>query len=305
MVLSACSRSCHKVEPCVIYNIEKRDIVRVPCAFEPLSSEEFASEWGKELYAASQFAREMDFYRAITSYKKALMFMPKNESLRCAECEFGIIQCYYFACKYYDALEAFEESTLLYATKDFPAYRELLIIMHDCYDRTCQFDKAEKIVEIINKNEAKLANDLQLSIAIREGDLYSAQSMAQLDPARDEPVKTFIQQYCHCKKSIQRAQNLNAILPGAGYYYVGQKRAAVTSFVLNTLFIAATYHFFHERNWGAGAITLSLETGWYFGGINGAGLAAKEYNEHLYNTLSRGMLTRNDLFPVLMLETAF
>ena len=45
--------------------------------------------------------------------------------------------------------------------------------------------------------------------------------------------------------------------------------------------------------------------GWYFGGINGAGLAAQEYNERVYERLARDTMIENKLFPILMLEKAF
>lgn len=71
-------------------------------------------------------------------------------------------------------------------------------------------------------------------------------------------------------KSIKTAQCLNAVLPGAGYWYIGQKQTAVTALLVNSLFIGAASYFFVDGNIPAGVITLSLESGWYFGGIYGA-----------------------------------
>ncbi len=115
----------------------------------------------------------------------------------------------------------------------------------------------------------------------------------------------FFSEYCCKAKSVKKAQMLNAILPGAGYYYVGQKKSALTSFIINTLFTAAAYQLFDKGYFAGGLIVSSLELGWYLGGINGAGLEAKEYNQSIYNTMAKDTMAQNRLFPVLMFETTF
>ena len=107
------------------------------------------------------------------------------------------------------------------------------------------------------------------------------------------------------KKSVSRAQTYNAILPGAGFLYVGQKQSALTSFLLNGLFIWASIHFYSKGNYAAGAVFTSLETGWYFGGIYGAGESAKLYNERLYEKEAYPILNSGGFFPVLMLRYGF
>jgi len=276
----------------------------MPSAFDPLTPKEISEEWGRELLIGNRFAKDLDLYRAITSFKRALILMPVNTTERRLQAEFAIVQSYYLGAKYCDAIESFENSQLPGVSPEFPAFRELLIIMHDSYDKTAEYDRAEQILKIIEKGDSHLANNIQLAIAITEGDIQSAKSLA-VQSNKCQPVNEFFNQYCKCSLSPRKAQFLNAVLPGAGYYYVGQKRAAVTSFLINGLFSAATYYFFNNGNWAAGLVTLSLESGWYIGGINGAGLEAKEYNEQHYNNMGKGTMTRNDLFPILMLETSF
>lgn len=301
---TSCCLSSTKTEPHIVYEFSKKDVCRKPSAFPPLTQAEMQTDWGKELLIGEHFAKGVDLYRAITALKRAQILIPPDLRERRFQIDFMIVECYYYGLKYCEALEAFEESSLISVTPDFPAFRDLLIILHDCYDKMEEFDKAERILKIIEKGDSALANDIQLSIALIEGDIPSSRAIASLSD-KCQPVNSFIDQYCQCSKSPRKAQILNAMLPGAGYYYVGQKRAAVTSFVINALFIAAAYQFFANNYIAAGLITTSLESGWYIGGINGAGLAAKEYNEQLYNNLGKGMMTRNDLFPILMLETSF
>ena len=101
------------------------------------------------------------------------------------------------------------------------------------------------------------------------------------------------------------AQTLNAIIPGAGYLYLGQTQSAFTSFALNGLFLATAGYFVHEHNYAAALITLSFESGWYLGGIAGAKDAAKLYNERLYETHAHHHMRDQKLFPILMLNHGF
>ncbi len=306
IVLSStgCTMSSTKIEPNITLKPTKCDISRLPSAFDPLTPLELESHWARELKIGYKFACNLDLYRAITAFKRALFLIPPNKIDRRLQIEFNIVQSYFLAAKYCDVVQEFEEGQLSNVQPDFPAFRELLIMMHDSYDKIKEYDKAEQILKVIAKGDPELANDIQLSIAIVEGDIPCTRKLA--DPSQKRvPVNEFLNQYCYCSKSPRKAQILNAVFPGAGYYYVGQKRAAVTSLLLNTLFTAATYYFIDNGNWAAGMITLSLEAGWYIGGINGAGLEAKEYNEILYKNIGKGTMYRHNLFPILMLETSF
>lgn len=305
LVTSACTMSKTKIEPKICLKATESDIQHRPSAFDPLTLQERKTDWGVEVLVGQRFARTLDYYRAITAFKRAQFLIPPEKINRLLQIEYSIVECYYLANKYCDAISAFETSSLnRVSPEEFPPFRDLLIMIHDSYDKICEFEKAEQVLKLIEKGDSELANDIQLSIAITEGDISSTRALASLSKKR-VPVNDFLNQYCCCSKSPKKAQLLNAFLPGAGYYYTGQRRAAVTSFIINSLFTAATVVFFQQHNYAAGLITLSLESGWYIGGINGAGLAAKEWNEHIYNNLGKGMMTRNELFPFLMLETTF
>jgi len=304
VLLSGCHPRSYLLEPKISYTPQKRQFETLPSAFEDLSSEELDREWGKEMTIAIAFARELDLYRAITGFKRALILMPPDQAERRQQTEFYIVQCYYLGRKYKDTLESFEYSQLPSVSTSFPAFRELLIILYDSYEKTHQPEKARAVMSLMEKGNGETALILKLFSAIDEGNLKCVTSLAFNHP-QCKDFATFANNYCYCSKSVWRAQALNALLPGAGYYYVGQKRSALTSFVLNTAFIAAAYHFFDHGNWGAGLVATSLEFGWYFGGINGAGLAAKEYNEYIYQEYGKELMLQKELFPVLMLQTSF
>lgn len=304
IALCGCQANSHIIEPKIVYTPQKHVISTLPSAFEPLSPEERNQDWGRELIIARTFASELDLYRAITSYKRALILLPPGCNARRLEIEYGIILSYYLGRKYSEVIETFETSTEKNIPSTFPVFDDLLAILYDSYQHVGQHAKACQILTMIEARHPTKAYALQMSEAISKGDITLINELAAKDPSYED-VYFFLNSYHKEAKSVRKAQTLNAILPGAGYYYVGQKKTALTSFLINTLFIAAAYQFFHNGYVAAGVITTSLEAGWYFGGINGAGLAAKEYNERLYENSAKEYLSRNCLFPVLMLQKTF
>lgn len=304
LLLTSCQRNCLLVEPNICYAPQPRLLDALPSAFPSLQRDEANSDWGRELLIGRAFARELDLYRAITAFKRALILMPKELTDRRMEATYDIILCYYLGGKYQEAVEVFECSDLRDASMSFPAFGDLLILLYDAYIQDDRTERAEAIWQLIDKCSPETADDLHLSQAILDADIGTARELAEARPTTCG-VNNWLDCYCCEAKSVRKAQWLNGLIPGAGYLYVGQNKTALTSFVLNGLFIAAAYQFFHRDYIAAGLITLSFEAGWYFGGINGAGLAAKEYNERLYERYGKEILVENRLFPILMFEYAF
>ena len=307
VALCGCQSNSQLIEPDITYSPPSQFLQSLPPAFPELAAEELQKDWGKELLIANSFALEMDLYRAITSYKRALVLIPPKFIERRMQIEYGIIQCYYLGKKFQEVVIFFDNSLLRTAPESFPAFDDLLIIIEDSYLQIGQHEKAYRIFGVIEARTPEIASNLQLSEMLVNADFASLQVRAGLPACeRFGPSLGFMLNDYHLRaKSVSKAQTLNAVLPGAGYYYVGQKRTALTSFVINALFIAAAYHFFDQGNIAAGIITASFETGWYFGGINGAGLAAKAYNECLYGTSAKEYLLKQRLFPVLQLHYSF
>jgi tetratricopeptide (TPR) repeat protein len=297
LILVGCHRAPDDLEPKISYTVQDRYLRQLPAPFEPLSEREWEEEWGRETRIGFAFARQLDLYQAITAFRRAIILSPPKE--RRLEIEYEILLCYYMGKKYDEAIYAFESSDLKQVDTRFPAFSDLLIILYECYQQTGQEQKAERILELLKLYDPDVEKRLQISKTLLQGDIASLQRS-------EEPyIHDFLATYRAQKKSPQKAQWLNAILPGAGYLYVGQKQSAITSFLLNGLFIAAAYHFYERGNIAAGVITTSFEAGWYFGGINGAKLEAKLYNERLYERCATPLMNQHRLFPVLMLQHAF
>ena len=305
LFLQGCVPSCpQKMEPVIICTPSTHQISQLSSPFPPLSSEEKQQEWGKELLIGDVFAREWDLYRAITCYKRALILIPQEAIERRLQLRYDLILAYYLGNKYQEVITNFEEGELAEATPHFPAFNHLLVIVYDSYSQLQIYEKATCVMQAIQKYSPETAEDLNLYSTIKSGDLESTREVIE-NHRTSEDMRADLDFYEQYAKSPKIARRLNAILPGAGYYYVGQKRSALTSFLINSLFTWASYEFFHRGYIGAGCITASLEAGWYLGGINGAGIEAHEFNTRLFEGMGKKVLTTHQCFPVLMFEKSF
>ncbi len=313
LVCMGCHPDSHTLNPQIYYSAPPRQMEKLydptnECGlFPPLSAEENSQEWARELYLGRKFGQEMDFYRALTCFKRALFLHNECHPTpdRSFEIEYEIFFTYYLAGKYKEAVEVFETGNLSNVPTDFPVVNNLTIALYDSYVHIDQVERANQILNFINTRDPEVANKLVIERAIFEADFTTMEAIAAGDNVYSDVVCEFLTNYTTQSKSVSKAQFLNAVLPGAGYSYVGQQRAALTSFFLNALFIAASYQLFDRGYVPAGIILTSLELGWYFGGINGAGLAAKEYNERLYEGIGRETLIENKLFPLLTMQMCF
>lgn len=297
LLCQSCLSSSSDFEPRITYTPSEQLVKTLPTPFAPLTKNELQAAWGRELYVGSRFAEERDFYRAVTSFKTALFLLPSKEEGRRHQLEFYIMLSYYFAQRYQDTVNYFTESTLNSIPQGFPALRELRLMLYDSY---LKLEQCEKALEYRAALDDATLSQITLSEALLSADFEALQCY------EDRPaVQNLLSQYQASQLNPRKAAELQAVLPGMGYYYVGLKKAALTSFIINALFIGATYELFHHGYPAAALITLSLETGWYFGGINGAKLAATQYNEVLYEGIAKETLVQEKLFPVLMFQYAF
>lgn len=304
LLCTSCQKNSHCLEPCITYVPTPKLVHARTSAFSPLTKKEQRYDWAKELHIGITFANELDLYRAITAFKRALALIPREEAERIWQIQYSILLCYYYAGKYNEVVDSFNQSLLIDVPETFPPFRDLLIILADSFYQIEQEERAARIWELLNKADPDAASDLILYRSISEADLEAIYKQA-FGCDDKQAVRNFMNEFAFESKSVTKAQTLNAVLPGTGYLYVGQPKSALTSFLINVLFTAAAYKFFEKGYVAAGLITTSLELGWYFGGINGAGLAAKEYNERLYETKAKDTLIQEQLFPILMLHKTF
>lgn len=337
-----CCRVNDSINPSIDCAVQDQYLSHLKNGFYPLTPAEKQTDWGKEMIIAKAFADGQDLYRAVSTYKRADILVDNEE--RKLEIQYYIVFSFYLAKHYQEAILAFETSKLPTVDRSFQAYHDLLLVLYECYREIDWPEKEDQILEMIQKSYPHTAAKLKLSRAIREGDLaklsqsinptpdfinspslkccndlntISSSEITDCDsfsniydqkgPSTYENgyLEPFLNHYEMQKKSVRKAQVYNALFPGAGYLYLGQKKSAFTAFLLNGLFIAAATQFFIRGNIPAGIITTGFEAGWYFGGIYGAGEEAKFYNERIYERAASQVLNEKNLFPILMMNYGF
>jgi tetratricopeptide (TPR) repeat protein len=304
LIFSSCFRVEDKLEPKFCYQLEESEIDLKKNPFKTLSDEEKKTDWAKEYIIAKNFAKELDLYRAITNFKRAKILLEDSNLYRRREINYYLILTYFLAKKYEDVIEIFNKSTLDRVDKTFETYHDLLIILYESYNQLEQKDKSNRIHELLEEYYPNEEKKVVLSSALIDANISKIEEIA-LSPPPNEKLINLVNTYYKNKKSVASAQILNAILPGSGYLYIGQKKSAVTALLLNASFIYASYEFFKRGYTAAGIITVSFEAGWYFGGIYGAGEEARFYNERLYECMAAPVLKKEKLFPIFMLNYGF
>jgi hypothetical protein len=299
LLLSSCYRVPNDIEPKISYSMKERHFDKLYFPFPPLSEEEKKESFGREYIVGKAFLKNLDLYRAITTFKRAEILIPENREERKLEMQYYTLLSYYLGQKYKDAVNYFNNSSLPRVDKSFPAFSDLLVILYDSYLELQDKKNSEKVKKVIDENYPEISKKLNVSTALLNADLKEIEEF-------DIPyLNSFLETYNSKKKSVSKAQSLNALLPGAGYLYLGQKRSALTTFLINGLFIWASYEFFKRKYIAAGIITTSFELGWYFGGIYGAGEEAKFYNEMIYEEEATKLMNEKKLFPFFMLTYTF
>jgi hypothetical protein len=316
LALVSCYRAPLTLDPCLVEPMHPKEAMHQGCItfnlppdfsispFAQLDESELAQDWGKELKLGYLFANDFDLYRAITTFKRALFLMPPELTDRRLETEYDIALCYFLGKKYLDCIKEIENSELVAVDGNFVAFSDLLLILYDSYRHECMEEKAQHILSLIERFDA-CDKDKLILLNLVENGCVNELSCLPLDCERNQFITNCMSNYQLEKKSVRKAEFLNAICPGAGYWYVGQKQTAFTAFLVNSLFIAAGVEFITHGYEAAGIITLSLESGWYLGGIYGGGLAAKSYNEHLYRIYAERITTSEKLYPAMMLKFTF
>lgn len=230
--------------------------------------------------------------------------LPKEADKRQSEIDYEILLCYYLGRRYEEAEATFRQSGLSQVGPDFPAYRDLLTILYEVYGKLGLPEQAAQILELQKQHDPTIYEGLVLSSALEKADLSALRCWNG-----ESAYSPSLQQMLHCydasKKSPALAQWLNGIIPGTGYLYLGQRQTAMTAFLVNGLFIAASVQFFRHGYTAAGIITASFEAGWYFGGIAGARIETTRYNERMYERCATPFMNQRGLFPVFMLQYSF
>lgn len=277
--------------------------ISYPQSLTKLSQEEINTDWAKEYRIGLFFAKAQDYQNAITTFKRALILSSENSSRR-IEIEYAILLSYYLDHQYREGIQFFETHSLLYATPSFKAYHDLMIILSHCYEITKEHKKADLILKRIEEISNIEAMQMKLTGAIIRRDIGAIEKASEKTPYQNL-IKTLTENFLKKKKSEKLAKWMNVFVPGLGYFYLGQKKTALTSFLINVLLIGGAVQLFVNHYYTLGSLTALLEIGWYAGGIFGAKHSTYLYNETLFTNYAEKIFYHESLSPESKLQYEF
>ncbi len=303
LVLAGCFRVGEEIEPQINASVQDKYLKSLPSPFVHSSGVHSSGreEWEKEERIGMGFAKELDLYQALTSFKRASFLLPESDTAHQTELDYDTLLAYYLGSKYQETIYTFDMTSLRRTTPEFRPYHDLMVTLYDSHAHLNQTEQADEIIEYMKTTYPETAQKLALSKILMKGDIAALEKEAPSHPE----IQKLLNDYNSEKKSAKTAQLLNTFVPGAGYFYLGQTQSGITATLLNGLFIWASVYFFQHGNTAAGIIFTSVEAGWYFGGIYGAGHEAKLYNERIYEKHATTVMNENRYFPILMLKYGF
>ena len=275
-------------------------IAKLPSPPPELSAEEASSSWGHEYRLGKVFAREGDFYRALSCFHRARILLPEKSPRR-AHLIHAIVLTYSLGKKYQEAVDIWEQERHLLKIEDEALKKDCIQLLFEAYCRVGNLVEAFRLLEKTPLDDP-LRQTLPLFQTIsvnNDEDFLRASQLAQkVGPEQKEDAERLVDWYKRERKNPTTARLLNTFLPGSGYCYVRQYQTAFTSFALNALFITATIQLFCAQQHAAALIAGGFEIGWYLGGITGGELAAHAYNQRLREYAGKPYLEQYNLFPL-------
>lgn len=299
--MTGCMKLPREEEPFLTHTVFPEAISRLPEPPPVMTAEEKAAPWGEEYTLGSCFAQEGDYYRATTCFHRARHLLKSTSSAspeRQAQIVRALILTYCLAGKPQEAVDVWEKERDTVRFQDKDLAEDTISLLFESYQRLNRPVDAEKLSSVLPPQDP-LRERLALYATIAKDSTQLPLSLPHAEKlALEKELTNVLTQYKSALKSPGRAALYNALLPGAGYCYVGQYKTAATAFLMNGLFIASSVEFFALDLPAAGILAGGFEVGWYGGGIMGAKLAAEIYNKRVRETLFKEFLEKQSLFPL-------
>lgn len=293
--LSGCAAHIPKEQSPLAYfptQTERQALIDYPEEEAPIDA---TSRWGEELLIGKAFAQEGDWYRALTSFRKARFLLHMEKKITPAleaRLAWSEALIYGFSGKWGDLIAIWEKYRDRFTISSDLLKEEWITLLYAAYLFEKRETEAEALCSFLSKEHA----------TIRKLHEWKDLSFIQPQSSAQTVIEKKIQSHM---KSPGLAKLYNGCLPGLGYWYVEQKQTACTSFLLNASFLGATLQLLKLHQPFLAFITLSFETGWYLGGITGAGLAAETYNDKVRETFALPYLLEQKALPLARIRVGW
>jgi hypothetical protein len=235
---------------------------------------------------ADQLYADLEYYRAITEYRRFLSYFPDDPSTH--DVQIRVMDCFLLGSEFSDAIHWSQR--IVAGGPPSPVAARARLGMAHALIRLDNPAKAREAVSQLTGTEdldlrARALYATALSF-VREGAWSSATDALTAIPAGSEyehqggDARQLIAAESEiADKSPGLAALLN-ILPGGGYLYIDRPQTAIAAALVNTLGALATYSALSHSQPGLAATVGLISVGWYTGGIYGARVGAMRANQN-------------------------
>ena len=254
---------------------------------------------------AESLMHEGEYFRAITEYRRFLLYYPHDP--RRAMVHFRIGLALYRGESYGEALQTFREVTQLYPHTAYGT--QAWLWQGESLARQGQYTTAEALYTEISARFPHESIGQQARyqrawmLLYRRQWRQAAAQFQQVVPASAlyQSAQLLAQAALEGErlpaKSPVLAGILSGLLPGSGLLYNGRLGDALLAFFLNGLFMAGIYEAVHSKAYTVAGILSFVETGWYAGNVYGAINGAHKYNRYTTETWLRNLDNRFRFVP--------
>lgn len=248
------------------------------------SSDDGHSEDSRLFRFAEILQFESNYDRAITEYRRLLSYFPNSRYEK--QALKSIFYCYYKAEQYLTAIHWGQD--LLEKGTCSPDEDELEFFIGASYFKVGNYPRARNCFTQVANSSNK---DFREKSLLLKGLSYTKEANwedAERSFARVSPDSEFSDKARQCEKLSQDGKKLGlkspaiagvlAVIPGLGYLYDGYEQTALSSFIVNGLFIWGTFEAFRKDNQSVGTMLGILSFGWYAGNIYGSVISAQRRN---------------------------
>lgn len=251
----------------------------------PQSTVSIAQE-DERLYSfANVLMAQGDYNRAITEFLRLMYYYP-DSSFRC-KAAISVFYCYYYSNQFLTAIH-WGEKIINQDLIEVAENLQFNLMIAVCYYQLENFPRSREHLAITINNNQGVTREKSLllqgiTFAKEENWEQAGQSFRQI------PVDSkFSYKAREFEKLLKEGRDLKlkslpvagalSVIPGLGYLYNGYPQTALSSFLVNSMFMWGTYEAFKNNNRGLGYMMGFVSTGWYLGNIYGSVMTAERQN---------------------------
>ena len=261
-------------------------ILLVLCSYSPsIADSVLTIDADQQFDFAEHYFSNQEYLRAIGEYKRFIYFFPRDSRVEMAM--YRIAESYFNSSRFKEAIKAFEAILIKYPNTEISLKSYFMI--SECYLRQKSFGSAilnlQNLIQITDHRDTKDEAYYRIGwiyiemAAWEKARVYFEKVSAQnADKYRLQRLSAELNQEGTISRKNPKLAGGLAIIPGAGYFYLGRYYDGLIAFLLNAGLIYAAYESFDNGLNALGGIITFVGLGFYAGNIYGSISSAHKYN---------------------------